>query len=575
MALHSEKLNRQAFEKLARAMRAPIRPLALVGAGVSVRAGFPTWGTLLDRLHESAMEHRPMPPKVAQNLRLQPDMLWRAEEYREHLGEGAYFELLREWFRDVDGSAPLDPVLLDLVRLPFAHVLTTNYDNVLELAHQRAGLPQPAQVVEWTDARALRDFLVNLAAPARRYVYLHGRATRPETVVLTDRDYVERYARSVDAHRKLFALFTTQRLVFVGFSLSDPELSALLREVHVALGPGEPRHFALLALREEEEDTLERRRLRQKYGIDPIFYPFSPNHAALGPLLAALKAGRTDYGDVWGPAREAPPPPMPAPQATPPPDKGNFLSLPALQPLEEELASGDVPEPPRIPSAMDPSEPEVEKAGSPLAPRRPAGAEPAAPAALPLSFSAHPGPQAVPKHGPPPPAPAVKPAASAPSTHAPAPGGFPAESPKTEYLGSFEAKDDGAFENGGFGLPSALVTRSNPEDPQKGRWGGLPERNGHRLSAKVHPASDGFTIELTVRATGSRRRRGSVIFHLHPALAPATREVALIDGVATLSVTSLGAFTAGAEVKLDEGTRTPLELDLAEVADAPTEFREG
>jgi hypothetical protein len=112
---------------------------------------------------------------------------------------------------------------------------------------------------------------------------------------------------------------------------------------------------------------------------------------------------------------------------------------------------------------------------------------------------------------------------------------------------------------------------TNPDDPQKGRWGGVSEHEGRRLAATVEPVSDDwFKVTLQARGTPDRALAGEVEFHLHPTFRPAIHTVEVRDGRAILILKAWGAFTVGA--KLDGG-RTLLELDLAALPEAPEVFR--
>ncbi|MBC9251315.1 hypothetical protein A9179_13655 [Pseudomonas alcaligenes] len=112
-------------------------------------------------------------------------------------------------------------------------------------------------------------------------------------------------------------------------------------------------------------------------------------------------------------------------------------------------------------------------------------------------------------------------------------------------------------------------------DPWKGQFGGLAEAGGLRLSARVEPfagSTEWFLIHLQLRAASPRQTlRGPVRFYLHPTFA---RSQLTIDtppeGVIELRLKAWGAFTVGVLV-LEENTR--LELDLAELADAPAVFK--
>jgi hypothetical protein len=114
---------------------------------------------------------------------------------------------------------------------------------------------------------------------------------------------------------------------------------------------------------------------------------------------------------------------------------------------------------------------------------------------------------------------------------------------------------------------------SDPDDPQKGQWGGKSTSDGRVLSAQVRQLSDDwFAVALSVVSTPSSSRtplEGEVEFHLHPTFTTPV-PVKVKDGRAGLSLTAWGAFTVGV---LADGGQTTLELDLAEDPSFPAVFR--
>jgi hypothetical protein len=116
--------------------------------------------------------------------------------------------------------------------------------------------------------------------------------------------------------------------------------------------------------------------------------------------------------------------------------------------------------------------------------------------------------------------------------------------------------------------------RTDPDDPQKGRWGGERSANGRVLSATVVATGnkDLYRVTLRVSRAGASTPalRGDVRFHLHPTF---NQQVVNVPGngeTADLVLIAFGAFTVGVEA--DNGA-TRLELDLAELNEAPMEFR--
>jgi hypothetical protein len=121
---------------------------------------------------------------------------------------------------------------------------------------------------------------------------------------------------------------------------------------------------------------------------------------------------------------------------------------------------------------------------------------------------------------------------------------------------------------------SAGRPKVNPNDPQKGQWGGRDRRDGWQLTAKVREVSkDWFAIRLAVEpeANSGKTLKQGVTFHLHDSFHPSVRSGELLGKRAVLDLRAYGAFTVGVEVEQDG---TQLELDLAELSTAPEAFRE-
>lgn len=115
---------------------------------------------------------------------------------------------------------------------------------------------------------------------------------------------------------------------------------------------------------------------------------------------------------------------------------------------------------------------------------------------------------------------------------------------------------------------------THPDDPQKERWGGDAERNGWKVVATVSEIStDWFAIELRVGAAaeGGPALEGAVEFHLHDSFPNPLRKRKANEGKARLSLEAYGAFTVGVRILADG---TELEIDLAELPEAPRRFRE-
>ncbi len=136
--------------------------------------------------------------------------------------------------------APTDlhRALLALDKLQF--VLTTNYDTILERAFRDKD--SDVSVCTFRDVGEVQRRLSK-----REFFILkaHGDAARPgNSIILTDVDYRNILFRQRAYQSLLSAMFT---IVFVGASLTDPEVTLLLGYIADSFAPGAgPSHYALM-----------------------------------------------------------------------------------------------------------------------------------------------------------------------------------------------------------------------------------------------------------------------------------------------------------------------------------------
>lgn len=114
-----------------------------------------------------------------------------------------------------------------------------------------------------------------------------------------------------------------------------------------------------------------------------------------------------------------------------------------------------------------------------------------------------------------------------------------------------------------------------PDDPWKGVFG-KSENENRKLEAKViQYGNAGYCrVYLRLRSLNPEVNplKGSVQFFLHDTFANSKPVVAVgPNGIAELTLDAWGAFTVGA---IADSGLTRLELDLAEIEDAPTSFKE-
>ncbi len=277
--------NREDYESLVQAIANGA--IAMVGAGSSMGAGYPSWDGLLKFISGEILRTHPEAALRLASLRQSKDALVEAACCEELLGRDALLAMVAGIF--APAKARLSDFHRDLLRLPFTHYLTFNYDYVLEAAHlEVAGLE--ARHFDFQEEALLRQFLDNLTSRIadRNVVHVHGSVGKSSGIILTLDDYNRRYHRETLARHSLATIFTVCRCVFIGCGMNESDLEPL-RFVAAVLGEGEPKHFALLEQPAAGEESALRERIERRYRIRPIFYPKSGNHEAIIPFMAQLR----------------------------------------------------------------------------------------------------------------------------------------------------------------------------------------------------------------------------------------------------------------------------------------------
>jgi hypothetical protein len=285
--------------------------VAFLGAGVSAPL-YPLWGAVIGELIDAAVD-RGLDAAVAMTLRElateSPDAV--VEQLRRHLGVPQYQVALRRTFRvrNDESTGRTWTSTHELVcRMPFAAVVTTNYDPGIVDARiaVRPRLSSTA-FASWTDETRLDDWVsgdVFGTGEGLPVLFAHGHHNQPEAMVLATTEYRRAYAGKLA--RVLARLIESRHLVWIGFSFADDRIVAILREVAETAGtridPGQvARHIAIMPW--DPASTRDPATLRSlaeiQYGADLILYPtLDGDHSALQALLTGFTDPRYPAAEV-------------------------------------------------------------------------------------------------------------------------------------------------------------------------------------------------------------------------------------------------------------------------------------
>ena len=165
------------------------RCIAFVGSGFSGAAHFPTWSSLLEDL-ASRPGAKSIEPQILERMKDKTAHAFDevAQALEDVLGREALVKYLQEKMCYVELQPEMEKRKELLKNIPFRAVLTTNYDRLL-----KGDIPGPAAFrsllrtvrTPWIDTL----FVTSRDRKARPLLKLHGDLDKPDSIVLTRRDY--------------------------------------------------------------------------------------------------------------------------------------------------------------------------------------------------------------------------------------------------------------------------------------------------------------------------------------------------------------------------------------------------
>jgi GTP cyclohydrolase II len=282
--------NRKRFEALCRYhQKGEVIPL--IGAGMSIPSGVPSWTEFLRALSREAgrtIDSTQFDALVGTSKYEDAASLLQASLGRESFNRSVKNKFL------VKRSAVAGPVRL-LPRLFTSNVLTTNLDNVLEHVYalaDRSSRPFSGEEIgdhEWLDDDAVR------------ILKIHGDVGHPGTYVLTGEAYRTIYESISPARALLTELCATRHFLWLGCGLHADRTVALFSEQRGQAGRPKTHYAFLCRDNPTSSETFESRRTRlEEQGFEPIWYDGDHNSSLEALLLGMLYSAEGTMGRARG-----------------------------------------------------------------------------------------------------------------------------------------------------------------------------------------------------------------------------------------------------------------------------------
>jgi NAD-dependent SIR2 family protein deacetylase len=232
-----------------------------IGAGVSIGCGLPNWNDLL--AHLCCKAQLTEAERAALNC---CDVLDQATVLEKRLTPAGFRRAIAERLHEkTRTSYSLLHCLLASLCAESLQAVTTNYDVKFEQAlDDCAGQSSrpPLSVLPFKPVDGSPRWLLKM----------HGCVEKPESIVITRKDYLNYHNKCEAIGGLVQAMLITKHVLFLGFSLTDPNFHRILHAVSETIGTDVKSHATAIILQDNPIMQVSTRdpithRIPQQYGI--------------------------------------------------------------------------------------------------------------------------------------------------------------------------------------------------------------------------------------------------------------------------------------------------------------------
>ncbi len=259
------------------------RCIVFLGAGASAGCSAkedsekhpPTWAELLDGIKAITRDKSSTP--VSDELIKKEKYLDAAEVMFGSVNPADFASYIREVMAEPKYQA--SEIHESVLNLDPKIVVTTNYDDIYD-NYCRSGKEQGLyNICKYYESHLVSD----LRSPVRQVIKAHGCISDPSKIVLTRSHYFQERQNHPNFYRVLDALFLTNTLLFLGYSISDPDIQLLLENSNITYKASHP-HYALV---QEGMEVSIKKAYKEAYNIEFLEYP-AGDYAKANEMLEEL-----------------------------------------------------------------------------------------------------------------------------------------------------------------------------------------------------------------------------------------------------------------------------------------------
>jgi hypothetical protein len=195
----------------------------------------PTWSTFLNNLIDLMLDRTDLP--IIQDFIQKEKYLEAAEIIKKNFSSADFSAFIREGLvvprfkpsKIHEAILDIDPKI----------VITTNYDDIYDSFCRTGAAQEGYNISKYYDSHIISD----LRSPVRLIIKAHGCISDASQIVLTKSDYFRVRQSFSSFYKVLDSLFLTHTILFLGYSLTDPDIQLVLENVNISAPSAHPHYF--------------------------------------------------------------------------------------------------------------------------------------------------------------------------------------------------------------------------------------------------------------------------------------------------------------------------------------------
>ncbi len=262
-----------------------------VGAGLSLPI-FPLWDKLLQKMIHCCSSKDLIRPDEKDELfgkvEQKRDFLDIAEYCKKKLGDSNYRKFLEETFDINFPQEKISPSYKQLFKLHPQIIITTNFDQIPERLSSLNSLAIDSQLNESDFYRVYDNTRISEARNAFKkhpvVFKMHGCISNHDSIVFTSSEF-DKIINNQTMRNFMSTILGAKRVLFLGFSFSDPHMDFILKFIREIYGGLSNPHYALMS----NLSRVEKEILQNKYDLNVISYQSTDNHPEVLEFLQLLE----------------------------------------------------------------------------------------------------------------------------------------------------------------------------------------------------------------------------------------------------------------------------------------------